>query len=583
MNTQSAKINTGINLFTNILRVLLVGCIVGGLASILAVGFIESVRYLNQLLFVNMDARQALEGNLLLQVASVLILTFAGLIVGLILKYSHVQRPRNPGDVILAVQSKLKCHPLLLKEGVLNYFASIISLGAGASMGQYGPIVHMGATVGNWLNKVARTQPNIAIGCGVAAGIATAFNAPIAGVIFAHEVILRHYSLRAFAPITVASSVGYYLSNHVFHYPPLFSLKELNVAFAGEFFLFVLIGGLGALVAVGFMRTILAAQSQVKELRLPVTVRPMIAGFGLGIIALQIPEVLGTGGELLQSVVNNSAHSIGNLSFLLLAKIFATTLCISFGFAGGVFSPALLIGVLFGALFGEVADIFLPNHSAIGIYAICGLAAVTSPIIGAPLTSILIVFELTRSYELTTAVMASAVFSNVVAYRLFGRSLFDYQLKARGYDLSEGHDQLMLSLTTLAQLSHPPKSLISSESSLYQARQLLIQNQNTIAYVVDQDSTYVGSIDINQILSLEESPDLNVESVEHHLAEDTLILHSTMSVWEAMDEIGSFIGESLPIVDKETQRLQGVIHETDLIHAYLNYMQAERSEEHASA
>ncbi len=570
------------DLIKRILRVLIVGLVIGGLASLLAISFIESVAYLNAKLFVTHSARQALEGNFALQAASVAILTLAGLCVGLLLKQSEAQRPCNPADVILAAQSKLKLSTLPAKDGLLNYLASIISLGAGASMGQYGPIVHMGATVGNWLNKVSKTEVNVAIGCGVAAGIATAFNAPIAGVLFAHEVILRHYSLRAFAPITVAASVGYYLSNHVFHYPALFKFAELHVEFAPEFFIFVLIGVVGALVAVILMRTILIGCKQVSRLNLPITVKPMIAGFALSIFALQVPEVLGIGAEVLQNVVNANSYSLGELSGLLIAKILATTLCISFGLAGGVFSPALLIGVLFGAFFGGVADLFLSNHSAMGIYAICGMAAVTSPVIGAPLTSILIVFELTRSYELTTAVMASVVFSNVVAYRLFGRSLFDYQLKSRGFDLSDGHDQLMLSLIKLSSLARPATTVLATTCSLYEARQSLVENNNTVAYIIDAQARYSGSIDINQILKLENSMDIRVEQVSHYLTDNSLSLNSDLSVWEAMHQIGHFVGESLPIVNAQTKQLEGVIVETDLINAYMQYMKSERAEEHAS-
>ncbi|MFT6705006.1 MAG: CIC family chloride channel protein, partial [Gammaproteobacteria bacterium] len=255
--------------------------------------------------------------------------------------------------------------------------------------------------------------------------------------------------------------------------------------------------------------------------------------------------------------------------------------CISFGLAGGVFSPALLIGVLFGALFGEITDLFMPEHSAIGIYAICGMAAISSPIIGAPLTSILIVFELTRSYELTTAVMASVVFSNVVAYRLFGRSLFDYQLKARGYDLSDGHDQLMLSLKSVGELTQRATSVISPTTTLFEARQLLTQNNNTIAYVVDQDEQYLGAVDINRILKLEALIDIRVAQARHQLLENVLTLDSELSLWEAMNTIGNFVGESLPVINSSSGTLQGVIVETDLINAYMSYMKAERAEEHA--
>ncbi len=581
-NLQSNSTSSApLELLQGLVRVLLVGIIVGGIASLLAIAFIELVKLLNHALFVAPQSREALQSNFPLTLLAVAVPAIAGLVVGLLMKYSHTPGPRSPGDVILAVQSKMIRQQLPTSHGIVNYFASIISLGAGASMGQYGPIVHMGATLGNALNKLARTEPNVAIGCGVAAGIATAFNAPIAGVLFAHEVILRHYSLRAFAPITIAASVGFYLSNHVFVYPPLFQLKQLEVLFAPEFFIFILIGIIGALVAVGFMRALFFAQAQVAKLNLPMTIKPMIAGLCIGIMALQIPEILGTGGSVLQGVVNGDSHSAGDLTWLLLAKIFATLLCVSFGFAGGVFSPSLLIGVLFGAIFGTLTDAIIPSHSAVGLYAICGMAAVTSPVIGAPLTTILIVFELTRSYELTTAVMASVVFSNLVAYRLFGRSLFDVQLKNRGYDLSFGHDQLILSTITLDRLLSPAETVVDQKTSLYDTRQAMTVNENTVAYVLNEEEQHQGSIALNSILALEDSMDIRVERVQGYLAKDELVFYTDTSVWEAMQQISNFVGESVPIVDRETKRLCGTIFETDLISAYIQYMQDERADENA--
>lgn len=149
--------------------------------------------------------------------------------------------------------------------------------------------------------------------------------------------------------------------------------------------------------------------------------------------------------------------------------------------------------------------------------------------------------------------MASVVFSNAVAYRLFARSLFDQQLKARGFDLTDGHDQLLLSLIKLSILSQSATSVVSDTTSLYETRQLLIKNNNTIAYVIDQHQQYIGAIDINHILKLEDSMDIRVERVSHYLMENVLKLSTDLSVWEAMNQIGNFEEESLPIIDSESK------------------------------
>ena len=198
----------------------------------------------------------------------------------------------------------------------------------------------------------------------------------------------------------------------------------------------------------------------------------MIAGLMVGVLALQAPEILGTGIFELQSTLHSAPDSAVNISLLLIAKFAASALCLGFGLVGGVFSPAMLIGVLFGSLFGIGVEQLFP-YSNIAIYAVCGMAAVTSPIIGAPLTTILIIFELTHSYELTTAVMISVVFSNVVAYRLFGRSLFDFQLKSRGYDLSHGRDPLILGTQAIGSIVRKDFTHLRPDTTINNAIALL--------------------------------------------------------------------------------------------------------------
>jgi len=240
------------------------------------------------------------------------------------------------------------------KAGVVSTAAAAVSLGFGASVGQYGPMVYLGAMVGDLAARLRLRVPNlpaIAIACGVAAAISTAFNAPIAGLVFAHEVVLRHYSTQAFAPTTVASCIGYILANVVFERPALFLIKFDGVQHGHEFALFGVLGMLAAGAAIGFMVLIqksgwIAACSQI-----PRATRPAVAGLVLGMTALWLPDVLGVGKETLRFATIEGAFEANELLLLVVAKILLTALCIGFGFAGGVFSPALLIGILLGAWF----------------------------------------------------------------------------------------------------------------------------------------------------------------------------------------------------------------------------------------
>jgi CIC family chloride channel protein len=308
--------------------------------------------------------------------------------------------------------------------------------------------------------------------------------------------------------------------------------------------------------------------------------RPALAGLAIGIAGLWIPEILGIGKEVLRFATTEGVYSAFELLVLLLAKIVATALCIGFGFAGGVFSPALLIGILYGALLSHGAGALLGDlSSGLEFYAICGMVAVTSPVIGAPLTTILIVFEMTRNYELTTAVMVSVVFSNVLAYRIFGRSLFDRQLIDRGVDLSRGRDKIILDRALVSDYLSDEYVLIHPDDSLSQVKQSLVSAGATESYVVGAGGHYLGTITLQQIAALESSIDISVEQAAAHAGTETLFFEHDASVWAAMQLMEGFVGESIPVLGEDGKML-GIIHEATLIRAYIDTIRRLREEEH---
>lgn len=432
----------------------LMGCGLGTLVSLSALLFVECVRWMNTVLLISPRARvQVLDANLL-TIATLLVPTLGGLLVGVLLyRFSAEKRVLGPPDVILSTQLR---KPLPdAQSGVVSTVAAIASLGCGASVGQYGPLVYLGALLASILDRLKLNIPNarsVAVACGVAAAISTAFNAPIAGLVFAHEVILRHYSLQAFAPTTVASASGFVVANVLFDRPPLFLVAFDGVRHAYEFALFAVLGVACALLAVAFMKCVISSARLAGRSNIHQALRPAIAGLVVGLVALELPDVLGIGAELLRFATIEGAFSNQELALLVTAKLLLTALCLGFGFAGGIFSPSLLVGILFGALCWNLLGTAGIATSGIAVYAISSMVALASAVIGAPLTAILIVFELTRNYELTIAAMVSVVFANLIVFRLAGRSLFDIQLAARGVDLSGGRDRAQMQHAQLASL-----------------------------------------------------------------------------------------------------------------------------------
>ena len=578
---------TGGNTVARIVSIALLGMVTGTLASLAAIAFVELIAVLNEWLLISPRSRFMFDNAQWLMFATVAVPATGGLIVGLIHRCIPERRSHGPPDIIRVVQGLDGRIPV--RSGFLSALASVVSLGAGASVGQYGPLAHLGATLGSLVaraNRHRRWMATVGVGCGVAAAISTAFNAPIAGIVFAHEVILRHYSLRAFAPITVAATIGYVLANVVFERPPLFRVEAVSVSSAPEFLGFILIGVCGAFVAVLYMRAILYSGRIARTLPGADYLKPMLAGAALGLTAIWIPDVLGIGKETLRLAVIDQAFAPGELALLLVAKIVATALCIGFGFAGGVFSPALLIGILFGALFGNGAELLLGDaRSGLAIYSICGMVAVTSAVIGAPLTTILIVFELTRNYDLATAAMVSVVFSNLVSYRIFGRSLFDVQLRMRGFDLSAGRDKVMLDQRSIEGYVTQDYTALAPDTSLAEAKSRLLGSHRHEGYVVDAAGVYLGTVKLEALVASEERVGLGPASTVARLAKrETLILTAKTSVWAAMEQMGDFVGESIPVLEEgDGGGMRGVVFEATIVKAYLDTMDHIRREENAGA
>ena len=553
---------------------------IASLASILFVSLLEAASDLTLLVRDNL-AREGRAFRLLLVV--ILAPALGGLIVGLLSMTTREKRPLTLADAVRSAQTVKFDNST--KSGLTTALSALVALGSGASVGQYGPLAHLGATLGTRVAAVIRSTGFTAttgLGCGVAAAISTAFNAPIAGLIFAHEVVIRHYSIRSFAPVTVASVIGYLMANHVFDQAPLLEVEDLPRIHASEFLVFIFIGIVGAFTAIALMKSVLAASEIAKRWRIPDYLKPAAAGLVVGIVATRIPEVLQTGDSVVFGSIHGDVFSIRQMLVILVAKLALTSLCLGFGMAGGIFSPSLVIGILLGSVVGEIASwLYADSVSGITVYAICGMLAVASPVMGAPLTAILIVFELTRNYELTIASMISVVFANLVACPLFGRSLLDVQLRESGYDLSLGRDKVTMQ-------GHPIQSCIVYDfvrvfvdQPVGELRDHLLDCGRTEGYVVDDEMTYCGTIHLLQILELQQQGDLSKIRCGAVVRREQEILLVDTSIWDAMEKTRSFVGESIPVVrDYNTHKLIGVVHESSIIQAYMERLEEVRKEEH---
>lgn len=228
----------------------------------------------------------------------------------------------------------------------------------------------------------------------------------------------------------------------------VFQIDPTTVLHLWEYGLFLVLGVCSALVAVGYMHSIFAVGRFAKWLPVTPMFKPAVAGALLGLTAVWVPEILGIGSETLRFAFIDGAFGRWELLLILVLKLLATACCPGMVFSGGVFSPALFIGSLFGALFGTLVGTWFGATSELVVYAVCSMVAVTAPVIGAPLTAVIIIFELIGNYALTIAALASVALANLVALLLVGRSFFDRQLRQRGLDLFGGRSKALLVSTT---------------------------------------------------------------------------------------------------------------------------------------
>ena len=569
---------------TIILRIVILaalGSAIGAVVSLLALSFVEAVLWLNRNLLISPSARiQRSEDILFLNIATVLVPTLGGLAVGLIVRYMvRLRRGLGPSDAIWMVQTRSAGESI--KSGLMSTLAALLSLGTGASVGQYGPLVYLGTIIGSIaakLNLEIRNLQAVSIASGVAAAIAVAFNAPIAGLVFAHEVILRHYSIQVFAPTAVAAAVGYVVANVMFHRPALFLVQFEGVQFGYEFIFFAIIGVLSALLAIIYAKGILTCEALIKRTNIPTQFRPMIAGMILGLVAIWIPDVLGIGSTSLRFATIDHAFGLSELTLLIVAKIVLTSICLGFGFVGGVFSPILLIGILFGALCGGILDDFTAiGHSGIIPYAVCGMMAATSPIIGAPLTTILIVFELTRNYDLAIAVMVAVVFSNLISYRIFGRSFFDIQLNQRGFDLSLGRTNALTVYQKVADLMHENFLRLHPFETVESVKEKLANSWYDEGIVTDDNGVFVGIVQVKALDNYAPSSSIS-DAIEHN----PLVFTELTNMREAVEDFKTFTADIAPVVSSTDGKLLGVVWDYDVIRSYLAIIQRLRQEENES-
>ena len=530
-----------------LVRVLFVGLVIGILGGLAANLFVLGVGEIDGLIREQMVGQSALSAGLI---------RWSALIAGAFGIYGLKQafkmdRWHGPADAILGAHRPDA--PFPAREGFISTTAAFVSASAGASVGQYGPVLHFGASVGAQVRALfpTRLTPDIYVACGVAAAISAGFGAPIAAVVLVSEAILRHFAVRAVAPITVSAIVATAVTPLFFDRVSPYSVT----ASPTDWGLIPVVLGLGAcaaILAIVFMRSLLRTAAWAKSLNNELAML-LLAATLMALIGMLVPEAVGLGTQSVNDLLAGE-KLVGEAALMLVAKLAATVVCIGLGLVGGVFSPALFLGASLGYLAGFVAVGLGFDPSAVVMLTVVGMAAVAGSVIGAPIGVVLIVFEFTRSYEFAVAAILAVSMSSFISTRLFCYSFFDRQLIARGFDLRQGREFLSLKDISVADLDVEAVESVTEGMTGEDLVAHLRASHRTEAYVVNPQGTLTGVVPILTALA---NPDQTASAL---IGDDYLVLNLSDDLQQALGIARRFVGEAIPVVD-EAGALVGCLSE----------------------
>jgi CIC family chloride channel protein len=519
-----------------------------------------------------------------------IILPVGGLIVGLLTTYG-AKEAKGPGVSEVMEATHTRGGFLRRRVVIVKAFASSISIGTGGSAGREGPIVQMGSGVGSAIgrrSKLSDTRVKILLSCGVSGAIAATFNAPIAGVLFALELVLLEFRTRSFVPLVVSAVVGTammgVLTGDILPSPFFETNYKLGSAF--ELPMFLLLGLVAGLVGVLFIKMFYGMEDVFNKLKVKPYFKPAIGGLLVAIIGLAIPQVLGVGYDSIRSAIATNEGLLGlagfslfaSLLILMLAKMLATSLTLGSGGSGGVFAPSLFIGAMLGAAFGVGMNLLFPQvvgTTSWGAFAMVGMGAVFAAASRATLTSIVIVFELTGNYDFILPLMFACVVADAVGVLLSPHTIFTEKLRRKGIRFSQDMQVNILEMISVEEAMIKNPETITEDTLVGKVANKIIFTGYHGFPVLNDKGELVGILaqeDIKKALKegkhRTKAGELDTEEIiVSHLDEDL------NSVLERMAIHG--IGR-LPVVDREDEkRLVGFITRSDIIKAHRKKMEEE--------
>ncbi len=500
----------------------------------------------------------------------ILLPVIGGLLVGLIIHFfAREAKGHGVPEVMGAVAAK--GGRIRARVSVVKALASSLCIGSGGSVGREGPIVQIGSSIGStagqWL-RLPEDWLRTLVACGAAGGISATFNAPIAGVFFALEVILGRFMTRSFGFVVISSVVADVVAHAFLGDTQSFVVPAYELVAAWEIPIYVVLGIGAGVVALAFIYVLYKSEDIFDGWRFPPYLKPAFGGIIIGLIGLYSLDLFGVGyGGVERALLGDVALS--TLLILGALKLIATSVTIGSGGSGGIFAPCLFLGAMFGGAFGETAHRIFPTITApSGAYAVVGMAAVFAGAARAPITAIIILFEMTRDYNIILPLMLAVVISTIVARGFNPETIYTTKVRKSGIDLHRHEDVDVMRSITVAEAMTRDFPTVSPKMPITELMTKLTRSGHHGFPVVDEDGHLCGCVTLADVESavISESDELRVEDIA---TKSLIVAYPDQSLYEALIKLGAKDVGRIPVVDRnDTTRLLGILRRHDIIRAY---------------
>lgn len=496
-----------------------------------------------------------------------------GLLVGLLRKY-FVKEERHHGVAGIMEAVALAGGRLRYKRTPLKALVSALSIGSGASVGPEDPSVQIGANMGSFVARklhISEERARTFVAMGAASGIAAAFNAPIAGVFFAVELILGEFTTKSFGMIVFGSVMSSVITRAVVGPNPAFEVPTYTLNSPVELIFYLFLGLLAAFVSVAYIKGIYWAHDWFHHSRLPVWARPILIGLLIGVIGIWFPQIFGDSYEAIDAILFGRNLIAWLLIVLLVLKIAATALSLGAGFMGGVFAPSLFLGAALGGFFGILVNKLFPSLNALpSAFALVGMAAVLAGTVRAPVTAIMLLFEMTNDYRIILPLMFAVTVSAFFAQWLHEESVYELSLVRKGIRLHRGRDVDVLETLTVSEVMKPAPAFIEEDCPLQVASDLLLKERVHGLPVMNNNGTLCGVLTVEDITRAIEQHSENIElPAKDFCTRELIVAYPDETINQVLRRMNRYDIGRIPVVEEANPRkMIGWLNRVDLIRAY---------------